>query len=91
MKYWVKQNPLLPYDYSISKLKAGYCKMESNDKLKEIKEIKNCMCYYFDDDILILDLILILIDKKLYENVLVYNIHTKLWLVLNLNVIGSIK
>ena len=65
--------------------------MESNDKLKEIKEIKNCMCYYFDDDILILDLILILIDKKMYENVLVYNIHTKLWLVLNLNVIGSIK
>ena len=52
--------------------------MESNDKLKEIKEIKNCMCYYFDDDILILDLILILIDKKMYENVLVYNIHIKL-------------
>ena len=37
--------------------------MESNDKLNEIN-IKNCMRYYFDDDILIFDLILILIDKN---------------------------
>ena len=51
--------------------------MESNDKLNEIN-IKNCMRHYFDDDILIFDLILILIDKKSYENVLFYNIHTKL-------------
>ena len=90
MKYWVKQKPILPYNYSISKSKAGYCKMESNDKLNEIN-IKICMRYYFDDDILIFDLILILIDKKSYENVLFYNIHTKLWLVLNFYVIGSIK
>ena len=45
--------------------------MESNDKLKEIN-IKNNACYYFDD------LHNILIDEKLYENILVYNISYKI-------------
>ena len=46
--------------------------MESNDKLKEI-DIKNCICYYFDDIIKIEDFHLdsILIDEKSYENNLV--------------------
>ena len=52
--------------------------MESNDKLKQI-DIKNCICYYFDDIIKIEDFHLdnILIDEKSYENILVYNICTK--------------
>ena len=53
-------------------------KMESNDKLEEV-DIKNCTCYYFDDIIKIADFDLdnILIDGKLYENILVYNISYK--------------
>ena len=53
--------------------------MESNDKLKEIK-IKNSACYYFDDIIKLgdFDLHNILIDEKLYENILVYNISYKI-------------
>ena len=53
-------------------------KMESNDKLKET-DIKNCTCYYFDDIIKIEDFDLdnILVDKKSYENILVYNISYK--------------
>ena len=45
--------------------------MISNDKLKEI-DIKNCMCYYFDDIIRIaeFDLDDILIDKKSSYNIL---------------------
>ena len=63
--------------------------MESNDKLKEI-DIKNRMCFYFDDIIKIEDFHLdnmikieefhldnILIDEKSYENILVYNISDK--------------
>ena len=52
--------------------------MDGNDELKEI-DIKNCMCYYFDDIIRIEDFNLynILIDEKLYENILVYNISYK--------------
>ena len=52
-----------------------YYKNESNDKLKEI-DIKNCMCYYFDDMIKIEDFYLdkILTDEKSCENILVYNI-----------------
>ena len=48
--------------------------MERNDELKEI-DIKNRMCYYFDDIIKIEDFVLndILIDEKSYENILVYN------------------
>ena len=48
--------------------------MESNDKLKEIDN-KNRTCYGFDDIIKIEDFnINILIDEKLYENILVYKI-----------------
>ena len=51
-----------------------YYKMESNDKLKEIDN-KNRTCYCFDDIIKIEDFnINILIDEKLYENILVYKI-----------------
>ena len=52
--------------------------MESIDKLKEI-DIKNRTCYYFDDIIKIEDFDLnnILIDKKSYGNILVYNISYK--------------
>ena len=52
--------------------------MESNDKLKEI-DIKNRTCYYFDDISKVKDFDLdnILIDKKSYENILVYNISYK--------------
>ena len=45
-------------------------KMESKDKLKEIN-IKNRMCYYFDDTIKFWDKAIefsdILLDKKSYE------------------------
>ena len=52
--------------------------MEINDELKEINA-KNCMCYYFDDIIKFEDFHLdnILIDKKSYENILVFNISYK--------------
>ena len=52
--------------------------MEINDELKEINT-KNCMCYYFDDIIKFEDFHLdnILIDKKSYENILVFNISYK--------------
>ena len=49
--------------------------MDSNDKLKEINT-KNCTCHHFDDIIKTEDFDLdnSLIDKKSYENILVYNI-----------------
>ena len=52
--------------------------MESNDKLKEIN-IKNHTCYYFDDIIKIEDVDFdnILLDEKLYKNILVYGIAYK--------------
>ena len=52
--------------------------MRSNDKLKEI-DIKNRMCYYFDDIIQIEDFDLdnILIGETSYEIILVYNISYK--------------
>ena len=52
--------------------------MESNDKLKEI-DIRNRMCYYFDDIIKIEDFDLdnILKDEKLFENILIFNISYK--------------
>ena len=46
-------------------------KMESKDELKEI-DIKNLACYYFDD--IIRDFDNTLLDKKIYENVSVYDI-----------------
>ena len=52
--------------------------MKSKNKLKEI-DIKNCACYYFDDIINGTKIYFsnILSDKKLYENVSVYNISYK--------------
>ena len=51
--------------------------MESNNELNEIT-IKNCTCYYFDEifrfEHFDLD---ILIDLKLYEDILVYNFSYK--------------
>ena len=49
-----------------------------NNELKEI-DIKNRFCYYFDDIIngTKINFINILLEKKLYENILVYNISYK--------------
>ena len=52
--------------------------MKSKNKLKEI-DIKNRVCYYFDDIIKGTKISFnnILINKKLYENISVYNISYK--------------
>ena len=52
--------------------------METNDELKEIN-IKNRICYCFDDIIKIEDFNIdnISIDEKSLENILVYNISYK--------------
>ena len=52
--------------------------MESKYKFKKI-DIKNRICYYFDDIIKIedFDLDSILIDEKSYKNISVYNISYK--------------
>ena len=49
--------------------------MESKDKLKEI-DIKNRTCYYFDGIIEDVDIYFsdIFLDKKLYENISVYDV-----------------
>ena len=67
-------------------------KMESNNELIET-DIKNCTCYYFNDRIEIedFDFDYILINERSYENFLVYSSHAKLWLVLNLCLLGLIK
>ena len=51
-----------------------YYKMESNHKLKDIN-IKNRICYYFDDIIKIEHYHLdnIMLNEKSYRNILVYN------------------
>ena len=55
--------------------------MESKDELKEI-DIKNHMCYYFDDIMRVRDIDFsdILIDKKTYKtykNILIYDLSHK--------------
>ena len=52
--------------------------MESKNKLKETV-IKNRMCYYFDDIINSTKISFsnVLLDKELYENILVYKISYK--------------
>ena len=52
--------------------------MKSKNELKEI-DIKNSACYYFDDIIngANINFSNILLDKKLYENISVYNISYK--------------
>ena len=79
IKYRAKQKLLLPCQYTINKLKKNWVlktyKIESNGKLKEIN-IKNCTCYYFNDIIKFEDFDLdnMLIDEKLSENILVYDV-----------------
>ena len=50
--------------------------MESKDELKK-NDIKNHMCYYFDDIITARDIYFgnILLDEKLYENILIHDIY----------------
>ena len=62
-------------------------KIESKYELKEI-DIKNGVCYYFDDIFNVTDINFsdILLAKKLYENILVYDISH----VQNHRVLGSI-
>ena len=50
-------------------------KMENKDELKEI-DIKNRRCYYFDGIIEDVDIYFsdIFLDKKLYENISVYDV-----------------
>ena len=52
--------------------------MKSNSELKEI-DIENCISQYFDGIINIIDLDLdhILLDKKSYENILIYDVAWK--------------
>ena len=52
--------------------------MESKDEFKK-NNIKSRTCYYFDDIIIFkyFELGNILVDKKSYENILVYNISYK--------------
>ena len=55
--------------------------MESKDELHEI-DIKNYMCYYFDDikkdrNIYSLDILLDEKSYETYENILIYNISYK--------------
>ena len=52
--------------------------MESNNELIEI-DIKNCMCYYCDDIMRVVDIKFykILLDKKSNENFLTYDISYK--------------
>ena len=52
--------------------------MESKDELKET-DIKNRACYYYDDIIRDFDINFdnILLDKKIYENISVYDISNK--------------
>ena len=49
--------------------------MKSKNELKQI-DIKNRVCYYFDDIIngTEINFSIILLDKKIYENISVYNI-----------------
>ena len=56
-----------------------------NNQLKKVR-IKNCGCYYFDDIIKLEDFDIdnTLIDKKLHENILVYEISCETLIGLNL-------
>ena len=49
--------------------------MENKDELKKI-DIKNCTCYYFDDTMKAIDSYLgnILLDEKMYKNILIYGL-----------------
>ena len=49
--------------------------MDINDKSKEI-DIKNGTCFFFDDTMRVVDIDLykMLLDKKSYESILIYDI-----------------
>ena len=66
--------------------------MKSKNELKEI-DIKNCVCFYFNDIINGTKTTFsnILINKKSYENISVYNISYKVQQFQNHFVLGSIK
>ena len=70
--------------------------MESKGELKKI-DIKNRTCYHFDDIMRHLDTDFdnILLDEKLYdkeyENILIYDISYKTFMVQNDCVLASIK
>ena len=53
-----------------------------NNELKRVR-IKNCKCYYFDDIIKLEDFDIdnILIDEKSHENILIYDISCKTFIV----------
>ena len=55
-----------------------YEKIKNNNKLKKI-DIKNGICHYFDNIIKInhIDLNNILLDEKLHENFLIYDVAWK--------------
>ena len=65
--------------------------MDSNYELKELG-IKNRKCYYFDDIIKIeeFDLDNNLIDEKTFKRISVYNIRSKILLILSLYILDSI-
>ena len=56
-------------------------------------DIKNRTCYYFDDMMAVryIDSMNILLDEKLYKNILIYDISYKIFMGLNHCVFGSIK
>ena len=58
--------------------------MESQDELKEI-DIKNRTCYYFDDIMEVSEVYSgnILLDKKPYKDILIYDISYKTFMGLN--------
>ena len=73
----MKQKHLIPY-YVTNDINKCIINMDSNGKWKEI-DIKNRMCYCFDDIIKIEDFNFdnILIDEKSYKNILVYKFSYK--------------
>ena len=66
--------------------------MENKDELKEI-DTKNLRCYYFDDIIKVIDICSknILLDEKIYKDILIYDISSKTLWVQNHCGFGSIK
>ena len=67
-------------------------KMGTKDELKEI-DIKNHTCYYFDDIMKVRDIGSgnILLDEKLYKNILIYDISYKTFMGSKPFCIGLIK
>ena len=53
--------------------------MRNKNVKYKLESIKNCTCYYFNDEIKLEDFDLndILIDEKLHENILIYEISYK--------------